>query len=307
MGDTIQKPGGDSGVVRVHGTNKAIAASVDSSAVYCWAHPLTGGKQVVAESWRNLISVGATPIAITNCLNFGSPENEENMGEFVECVQGIGEASKYLNFPVVSGNVSFYNQTKEVGIKPTPSIGGVGLIKDYNKMVTMDFKKEGNLVLIIGKTEGHINQSLLARTILDEKNGPPPEVNLFNEKNNGESLLNLIEKNHVKSAHDVSLGGIIVAISKMCIKGNKGIKLRKTKNLISEIEYLFAEDQGRYLIEIDPKDLEEVTKILNKNSVHHEELGVIVEKEMVINDKTKFTIDELKSYNTSWLNSYMNS
>ena len=133
MGDTIQKPGGDSGVVRVHGTNKAIAASVDSSAVYCWAHPLTGGKQVVAESWRNLISVGATPIAITNCLNFGSPENEDNMGEFVECVQGIGEACKYLNFPVVSGNVSFYNQTKEIGIKPTPSIGGVGLIKDFTK------------------------------------------------------------------------------------------------------------------------------------------------------------------------------
>ena len=141
MGDTIQKPGGDAGVVRVHGTNKAVASSVDSSAVYCWAHPLTGGKQVVAESWRNLISVGATPIAITNCLNFGSPENEDNMGEFVECVQGIGEASTYLNFPVVSGNVSFYNQTKEVGIKPTPSIGGVGLIKDYNKMITMDLKE----------------------------------------------------------------------------------------------------------------------------------------------------------------------
>ena len=128
MGDTIQKPGGDSGVVRVHGTKKAVAASVDSSAAYCWAHPLTGGKQVVAESWRNLISVGATPIAITNCLNFGSPENEQNMGEFVECVEGIGEASKYLNYPVVSGNVSFYNQTKDVGIKPTPTIGGIGLI-----------------------------------------------------------------------------------------------------------------------------------------------------------------------------------
>ena len=197
MGDTIQKPGGNSGVVRVHGTNKAVAASVDSSAVYCWAHPLTGGKQVVAESWRNLISVGATPIAITNCLNFGSPENEDNMGEFVECVQGIGEASKYLNFPVVSGNVSFYNQTKEVGIKPTPSIGGVGLIKDYKKMVTMDFKEKDNLVLVIGKTEGHIDQSIFARTILDEKNGPPPEVNLFNEKNNGESLLNLIDKDYI--------------------------------------------------------------------------------------------------------------
>ena len=307
MGDTIQKPGGDSGVVRVHGTNKAVAASVDSSAVYCWAHPLTGGKQIVAESWRNLISVGATPIAITNCLNFGSPEKEDNMGEFVQCVQGIGEASKYLNFPVVSGNVSFYNQTKDVGIKPTPSIGGVGLIKDYKKMITMDFKEIDNLVLVIGKTEGHLDQSLFARTILDEKNGPPPEINLFNEKNNGESLLNLIDKDYIKSAHDISLGGLITALSKMCIKGNKGIKLNKPKNLINEIEYYFSEDQGRYLIEINPKDFEKVTDILNKNSVHHEKLGVIIKNEMIINDKTKVTIDELKSYNTSWLIDYMSS
>ena len=307
MGDTIQKPGGDSGVVRVHGTNKAVAATVDSSAVYCWAHPLTGGKQVVAESWRNLISVGATPIAITNCLNFGSPENEENMGEFVECVQGIGEASKYLNFPVVSGNVSFYNQTKEVGIKPTPSIGGVGLIKDYKKMVTMDFKDINNMVLIIGKTEGHIDQSLFARTILDEKNGPPPEINLFNEKNNGMSLLSLMEKDFIKSAHDVSLGGIITALSKMSLKGSKGIKLKKPKKIIGEIEYLFAEDQGRYIIEINPKDYKEVVKILDKNSVHHEELGIIIDNEIIINEKTKVTIDELKSYNTNWLINYMSS
>lgn len=307
MGDTIQKPGGDAGVVRVHGTNKAVASSVDSSAVYCWAHPLTGGKQVVAESWRNLISVGATPIAITNCLNFGSPEKEDNMGEFVECVQGIGEASTYLNFPVVSGNVSFYNQTKEVGIKPTPSIGGVGLIKDYNKMITMDLKEIDNLVLVIGKTEGHIDQSLFARTILDEKNGPPPEVNLFNEKNNGESLLDLIDKNYIKSAHDISLGGLITALSKMCIKGNKGIKINKSKSLINEIEYFFAEDQGRYLIEINSKDFDEVANILNKNSVHYEKLGTIIEKEMIINDKTKVTIDELKSYNTSWLNNFISS
>jgi phosphoribosylformylglycinamidine synthase II len=305
MGDTIQKPGGDSGVVRVHGTNKAIAASVDSSAVYCWAHPLTGGKQVVAESWRNLISVGATPIAITNCLNFGSPEKEDNMGEFVECVQGIGEASKYLNFPVVSGNVSFYNQTKNVGIKPTPSIGGVGLIKNYKKMISMDLKEVDNLVLVIGKTEGHIDQSLFARTILDEKNGPPPEVNLFNEKNNGESILNLIDKGYVKSAHDISLGGLLVAISKMCIKGNKGIKINKSKNLINEIEYFFAEDQGRYLIEVNKEDLKEVTKILNKNSVHHEELGIITQNDMIINEKTKVTIDELKSYYTNWLSKFM--
>ena len=273
MGDTIQKPGGDSGVVRVHGTDKAVAASVDSSAVYCWAHPLTGGKQVVCESFRNLISVGAKPVAITNCLNFGSPENEENMGEFVECVQGIGEAAEYLKFPVVSGNVSFYNQTKEEGIKPTPSIGGVGLIKDYKKMITMDFKEVDNIVLVIGKTEGHIDQSLFARNILDEKNGPPPEINLFNEKNNGETLLKLIDSGLIKSAHDVSIGGIITAVSKMCIKGNKGINLKKPKYLINEIEYFFAEDQGRYIIEVSKDSLKKVTDILNKNAVHYDELG----------------------------------
>ena len=307
MGDTIQKPGGDSGVVRVHGTNKAIAACVDSSAVYCWAHPLTGGKQVVAESWRNLISVGATPIAITNCLNFGSPENENNMGEFVECVQGIGDASKYLNFPVVSGNVSFYNQTKEVGIKPTPTIGGIGLIKNLEKMVSMDLKQVDNLILVIGKTEGHIDQSLFARTILDEKNGPPPEINLFNEKNNGETLLQLIEKDYIKSAHDVSLGGIITALSKMSIKGNKGVILSKPKLLINEIEYFFAEDQGRYIIEIDPKDLKEVIKILDSNSVHYDKLGVINNNYISFDEKTKVTIDELRACYTNWLIKYMSS
>ncbi len=306
MGDTIQKPGGDSGVVRVHGTDKAVAATVDSSAIYCWAHPLTGGKQVVCESWRNLISVGATPIAITNCLNFGSPEKEENMGEFVECVQGIGEACEYLKFPVVSGNVSFYNQTKEIGIKPTPSIGGVGLIKDYKQMITMDFKEIDNLVLIIGKTEGHLDQSLFARNILNEKNGPPPEINLFNEKNNGETVLQLIKDNLVRSAHDVSIGGIITAVSKMCIKGNKGIEFNKPKYFMSEIEYLFSEDQGRYVIEIESKNLKKVESILDKNSVHFDELGKIIDKNMIINGKTKVTIDELKSYNTNWLTNYMN-
>ena len=307
MGDTIQKPGGDAGVVRVHGTNKAVAASVDSSAVYCWAHPHTGGKQIVCESFRNLIAVGAKPIAITNCLNFGSPENEENMGEFVECVQGIGEASEYLKFPVVSGNVSFYNQTKDKGIKPTPTIGGVGLIMDYNKMITMDFKQIDNVILVIGKTEGHLDQTLFARNILDEKNGPPPEINLFNEKNNGETLLKLIQNDLIKSAHDVSLGGIITAIAKMCIKGKKGINLNKPKYLINEMEYFFGEDQGRYIVEVSRKDLKKVIDILNKNAVHFDELGTINENELYINDKTKVTIDELILSNTKWLTNYMSN
>jgi phosphoribosylformylglycinamidine synthase II len=305
MGDTIQKPGGDAGVVRVHGTNKAVAASVDSSAVYCWAHPLSGGKQIVCESWRNLISVGAKPIAITNCLNFGSPENEENMGEFVECVQGLGEASAYLEFPVVSGNVSFYNQTKDIGIKPTPAIGGVGLIKDYQNMVTMDLKEADNILLVIGKTEGHLDQSLFARDILNEKNGPPPEINLFNEKNNGETILKLIDKKFIKSAHDVSLGGIITALSKMCIKGKKGATLKKSNYLINKFEYLFGEDQGRYIIEISKDDLENATKILQENSVHFDELGLVNEDGLIIDDKTKVSIDDLIKSHTNWLTNYM--
>jgi phosphoribosylformylglycinamidine synthase len=306
MGDTIQKPGGDSGVVRVHGTNKAVAASVDSSAVYCWAHPLSGGKQIVCESWRNLIAVGAKPIAITNCLNFGSPENEENMGEFVECVQGLGEASLYLDFPVVSGNVSFYNQTKNIGIKPTPAIGGVGLIKNYKNMVTMDLKQTDNILLVVGKTEGDLDQSLFARDVLNEKNGPPPEINLFNEKNNGETILKLIDKKLIKSSHDVSLGGIIIALSKMCIKGKKGATLKKPNYLINEFEYLFGEDQGRYIIEIEKNNFKNVTEILEKNSVHYDELGTVNENELVINDKSKITIDELIKSHTNWLTNYMN-
>ena len=305
MGDTIQKPGGDSGVVRVHGTNKAVAASVDSSAVYCYAHPLTGGKQIVCESWRNLISVGAKPLAITNCLNFGNPEKERNMGEFVECVQGISEASKYLDFPVVSGNVSFYNETKNKGIKPTPSIGGVGLIKNYKKMVTMDLKKVDNLVIVIGKTEGHLDQSIFARSILSEKKGPPPEINLFNEKNNGETILKLIEEGLIESAHDISLGGIIIALARMCIKGNKGVKLNKLKSLINKFQYFFGEDQGRYIIEITKDNLKKVKEILNNNSVHYDELAIIVEKDIIIDKEPILTVDELMLSNKKWLKEYM--
>jgi len=305
MGDTIQKPGGDAGVVRVHGTNKAVAAAVDSSATYCFAHPLTGGKQIVCESWRNLISVGAKPIAITNCLNFGNPEKEKNMGEFVECVEGITEASKYLDFPVVSGNVSFYNETKDKSIKPTPTIGGVGLIKDYKKMISMDFKKEGNLVLILGKTEGHLDQSVFAKEILTEKKGPPPSINLFNEKNIGETVLKLIDQNLIDACHDVSLGGILIAISKMCIKGKKGIIINPIKGLINKFEYFFGEDQGRYVIELTEKNLEKVKLILEKNSIHYDEIGTVDKSKIIFDNKINLFVDDLEKENKTWLRKYM--
>ncbi len=305
MGDTIQKPGGDAGIVRVHGTNKAVAASVDSSASYCFAHPLTGGKQVVCENWRNLISVGAKPIALTNCLNFGNPEKEKNMGEFVECVEGITEASKYLDFPVVSGNVSFYNETKDKGIKPTPTIGGVGLIKEYKKMISMDFKKEGNLILILGKTEGHLDQSVFAKEILAEKKGPPPSINLFNEKNIGGTVLKLIDQNLIDTCHDVSLGGILIAISKMCIKGKKGIKFNPIKGLINKFEFFFGEDQGRYVIEVSKTNIDKTKQILEENSVHYDEIGTVDKSNIILDNNTNLSVDELENENKNWLRNYM--
>ena len=171
--------------------------------------------------------------------------------------------------------------------------------------MAMDLKEVDNIVLVIGKTEGHIDQSLFARNILDEKNGPPPEINLFNEKNNGETLLKLIDAGYIKSAHDVSIGGIITAAAKMCIKGNKGIDIKKPKYLINEIEYFFGEDQGRYVIEVSKDSLKKVTDILNKNAVHYDELGTINEDQMFIDEKTKVTIDELRTSNTNWLSNYM--
>ncbi len=288
-----------------HGTSKAVAASVDASATYCFSHPLTGGKQIVCESWRNLISVGAKPIAITNCLNFGNPEKEKNMGEFVECVEGITEASKYLDFPVVSGNVSFYNETKDKGIKPTPAIGGVGLIKDYQKMITMDFKKSGNIVYVIGKTEGHLDQSIFARYILLEKKGPPPSINLFNEKNIGETILHLIDKNLIQTCHDVSTGGILTAVSKMCIKGQKGLKINPFKELVNKHEYFFGEDQGRYIIEIEKTNIKKVNDLLKKNSVHFDDLGVIEDKNLSFNGEMNLPIEELTKTHKYWLKNYM--
>ena len=305
MGDTIQKPGGDAGVVRVHGTTKAIAAAIDSSATYCYSHPLTGGKQVVCESRRNLISVGAKPIAITNCLNFGNPEKDKNMGEFVECVEGISEACKYLNFPVVSGNVSFYNETKDKGIKPTPAIGGIGLIKNYEDMINMNFKNNGNVVYVIGKTEGHLDQSVFAKEILNEKKGPPPIINLFNEKNIGETILNLIEQKLIITCHDVSLGGILTAVSKMCIKGNKGIKLHNLKGLTNKYEYFFGEDQGRYIIEIPKNKIKSVVDILNRNSVHYDDLGIIQDKNMSYKGDINLPIEDLSDAHKYWLEEFM--
>ncbi len=304
MGDTIQKPGGDSAVIRIHGKNKGIAATVDSTAHYCLADPTTGSKQVVCETWRNLISVGSYPIAITNCLNFGNPEKEKIMGQFVECIDGISQACTYLDFPVVSGNVSFYNQTKNKSISPTPTIGGIGLIKNLNEMVTKNFKEIESYIFVIGKTSGHLYQSEFFREVVGIKDGPPPEVNLFNEKNNGLSVQQLISKKLLNSVHDISSGGILVTLSEMCISGKIGAKIKIPKNNISIHEYLFGEDQSRYLVEVSEKNKQSVTKILEKNGIYYEIIGKTQKDSLNIEKEFNVNLENLKKQNSFWFKDY---
>ncbi len=304
MGDTVQKPGGDSGVIRIHGKNKGIALTVDSSANYCLADPVTGAKQVVCETWRNLISVGSKPLAITNCLNFGNPEKDKIMGQFVETIDGISQACTYLDFPVVSGNVSFYNETKNNSIPPTPTIGGVGLIKNLNNMMTKNFKEPENHIFVIGKTLGHLYQSEFFREIMNFNNGPPPKVNLFNEKNNGLLILDLISKKLVSSVHDISSGGMLIALSEMCISGKIGAKIRIPNNIIGKHEYLFGEDQSRYIVEISEKNKKEAIKILEKNSVYYEVIGKTQKDYLDLEKEFKINISELSKFNSIWFKNY---
>jgi len=304
MGDTIQKPGGDSGIIRIHGKDKGIALTVDSSAHYCLANPIIGGKQVVCEAWRNLVAVGAKPLAITNCLNFGNPEKDKIMGQFVETIDGISQACVYLDFPVVSGNVSFYNETNNSAISPTPTIGGVGLIKNLKNIMTQNLKNIGSSIMVIGKNTGHLYQSELFREVLNFNDGQPPAINLFNEKNNGLTILTLISKKLLNSVHDISSGGLILTLTEMCITGNMGAKIKIPTTNIGKIEYLFSEDQSRYLIEIQEKHIKEVTKILDKNSIYYELIGK-TQKEYLNIDK-EFTIEvaELSKLNSVWFKNY---
>ena len=304
MGDTIQKPGGDSAVVRIHGKKKAIAITVDSSTHYSLANPIDGGKQVVSECWRNLISVGSNPIAITNCLNFGNPEKEKIMGQFVETIDGISQACKYLNFPVVSGNVSFYNETQNRSISPTPTIGGIGLISNVNNTMTKDFKELDSLIYVIGKTSGHLYQSEFFREVLKIKDGSPPEVNLFNEKNNGLTVKDLIEKRLLNSVHDVSSGGILVALSEMCFVKSIGAKIKLIKNSNKIHEYLFGEDQSRYIVEVNKNNKDKVNKILEKNDIFNEIIGVTQKDSLELDEEFSIKLDDLYKFNSMWFNNY---
>ncbi len=304
MCDTMNKSGGDAAILRIHGKEKAIAVSVDSSANYCKSHPLTGGKQIVCENWRNIISSGAEPLAITNCLNFGNPENPEVMGEFAECLRGIKEACEFLNYPVVSGNVSFYNGTNKKNIFPTPVIGGIGLIKKYDNVIDHKFKSENSVIILVGKTFGHLEQSVFLEELHSISYGQPPEINFPNEKNNGVSILELINKKLLNSVHDVSAGGLIITLAEMVIGSEFGVKIKKPENLTSLTKYFFGEDQGRYVIEIDKNNLLNVEKILKKNGVFYENIGFTQKDYLEIKDEIKINIKDLKIINDKWYNNY---
>ena len=304
MCDTVQKSGSDAAIIRIHNKDKAIAVSVDSSANYCKSHPLTGGKQIVCENWRNLVAVGAKPLAITNCLNFGNPENEEIMGEFAECLEGIKKACEFLNYPVVSGNVSFYNGTNNKNIFPTPVIGGVGLIEKLNNPLSHKFKNENNIILLIGKTFGHIEQSCFLKENFSIIEGMPPEINLLNEKNNGETLLKLIDKNLILSSHDVSNGGLITALSEMAISSDFGAKIQKPKKLTNVLKYFFGEDQARYIIEISESNFSKVVKILKDNGIYYENIGFTQKEYLEIEGELKISTKDLFKINNEWYNNY---
>jgi phosphoribosylformylglycinamidine synthase len=265
--DTVQPPGGDAAVVRVHGSKKALAITTDCTPRYCYADPVEGGKQAVAEAYRNLCAVGAKPLAITNCLNFGNPQRPEIMGQFVGCVEGMAEACRALDFPVVSGNVSLYNETKNedgtsLAILPTPAIGGVGLLDDWEKSATIAFKNEGDAIFLLGTPRGDLGQSLWLREIVGRTDGPPPHVDLAAERKTGEFIRTCVREGLVNAVHDISDGGPAVAAAEMALAGGRGALLTAGLKGRGTARAYFAEDQALYLITttLPPLQFEERTR-----------------------------------------------
>ncbi|MDD4615749.1 MAG: phosphoribosylformylglycinamidine synthase subunit PurL [Alphaproteobacteria bacterium] len=242
--NTVQGPGGDAAVVRLDDSKKALAISTDCTPRYCAADPVEGGKQAVAETWRNICAVGAKPLAITDNMNFGNPEKPRIMGQFVGAVQGIKEACLALDYPVVSGNCSLYNETSGNPILPAPAIGGVGLMRDVTKTVGIAFKGEGESVFVLGETRGHIGQSIYLRELFGKEEGTSPPVNLQDERKRGEFVRELIEAGLLTSCHDVSDGGLLVALAEMAMPRGIGIALEAS----GDAAFWFGEDQGRYVL-----------------------------------------------------------
>jgi len=322
MGDTVGRPGGDAGVVRVHATKKGIAVTCDVTPRYVAADPEMGTKQAVVETWRNLTCVGADPLAITDNMNFANPERPEIMGQFVASVRGMGEACKALNYPVVSGNVSLYNETNGIGIPPTPAIGGVGLIPDTAKVADIRLKGEGSVLIVIGREEGHLGQSLYQQYATGTFEGAPPAVDLEAEIKAGRLVRTLIREGRALAVHDCSDGGLLVAIAEMALAGGAHGLTREAKGVGVELfpyegklpahAIWFGEDQGRYIIEVAPAKAEEVlerarllelpARIVGRTAGADAEAAAISLK-----GETALTLEELRAVHEGWLPNLMKS
>lgn len=287
--DTVQRPGGDAAVVRVHDTQKGLAITTDCTPRYCFADPVEGGKQAIAEAWRNLSAVGAKPLAVTNCLNFANPQRPEIMGQIVGCLEGMSEACIALDFPIVSGNVSLYNESKATGggsaILPTPAIGGVGLLDDWSKSVTIAFKNTGDAIIAVGERGGHLGQSIWLREIHGREDGPPPPVDMRAERRTGEFVRACIDKGAISACHDVSDGGMAVALAEMALASGIGAMINEAQPF-GVAGSFFGEDQGLYLVTVPDDHLAEFLADAAAADVPADPIG------RTIKDRLIFELDE---------------
>lgn len=305
LGNTMQRPGGDAAVVRVQDGPKGLALTVDVTPRYCEADPFEGGKQAVAEAWRNITAVGGKPLAITDNLNFGNPERPEIMGQFVGCLKGISEACRTLDFPVVSGNVSLYNETNGRAILPTPSIGGVGLLDDFTKSASLAFKAEGEAILLIGDTHGWLGQSVYLRDICGREEGAPPPVDLAAEKRNGDCVRGMIHGGTATAVHDVSDGGLLIALAEMAMASGIGAKLLAAPTALVPQAYWFGEDQARYLVTVPETEAGRVLAKMRGCEVPCVRIGTTGGDAIVIAGEAPVAIEALRTSHERWLPEYM--
>jgi phosphoribosylformylglycinamidine synthase len=304
MADTLEDSatGADAGIVRVHGTRKALAVTSDCTARYVQNDPYEGGKQAVAEAWRNLTAVGAEPIAITDNLNFGNPERPDIMGQIVRAIDGMAEACRALDFPVVSGNVSLYNETNGAAIPPTPTVGAVGLLTDYEAHADFSGLKDGDVLLLIGESHGELGASLYLREILGREDGAPPPVDLASEKANGDFVRGLIRSGEATACHDLSDGGLAVAAAEMALASDIGVTLNATSHAHAH-PYLFGEDQARYLIAVrHPERVIEEAKAAGVHAIIAGEAGGI---DFASKELFSVPLERLREANEGWLPAYM--
>jgi phosphoribosylformylglycinamidine synthase len=305
MGDTVQGPGGDAAVIRIHGTDRAVALTTDCTPRYCAVDPRRGGMQAVAEAWRNLCAVGARPLALTDCLNFGSPENPIVMGQFVGCIEGMREACGVLEFPVVSGNVSFYNETDGQPIWPTPTIGGLGMIEDLDRAAGLAYRTEGLALVLIGESVGWLGSSLYLREICGREEGLPPPVDLALERLNGEFVRDLIARGWLAACHDLADGGLYVALAEMVLASGIGADLEVPGDCDTTAGWLFGEEQARYLLAIAPDRLGATLELARTRGVLARRVGATGGDALTLDGGSAISLDELAEIHEAWLPAYM--